>query len=150
MMGLHFSFCFCISPFPFSFVYLYTEVFRKEEWSLIKQTVLCCLLKQDLKDFLVLCGSVGIFKTLSVPVSPANGSPVIVAVVTVAQMCPTLWNPADCSLPGASVYGFPRQEYWSGFLFPPPGNLADLGIKPASPASAGRFFPAEPPGKPHL
>ena len=26
--------------------------------------------------------------------------------------------------------GFPRQEYWSGFLFPPPGDLPDLGIKP--------------------
>ena len=32
------------------------------------------------------------------------------------------------------------------------GNLPDLGIEPvslASPALAGRFFTAEPPGKPH-
>ena len=25
---------------------------------------------------------------------------------------------------------FPRQEYWSGLLFPPPGDLPDPGIKP--------------------
>ena len=30
--------------------------------------------------------------------------------------------------------GFSRQEYWSGLLFPSPGNLPDLGIKPGSPA----------------
>ena len=28
--------------------------------------------------------------------------------------------------------GFPRQEYWSGLPFPPPGDLPDLGIKTAS------------------
>ena len=28
--------------------------------------------------------------------------------------------------------GFPRQEYWSGLPFPPPGDLADPGIEPAS------------------
>ena len=31
--------------------------------------------------------------------------------------------------------GFPRQEYWSGFSFPPPGDLPDPGIKPKSPVS---------------
>ena len=30
--------------------------------------------------------------------------------------------------------GFSRQEYWSGLPFPPPGDLPDSGIKPASPA----------------
>ena len=28
--------------------------------------------------------------------------------------------------------GFPRQEYWSGLPFPPPGDLSDLGIEPMS------------------
>ena len=28
--------------------------------------------------------------------------------------------------------GFPRQEYWSGLPFPPPGDLLNPGIKPAS------------------
>ena len=29
---------------------------------------------------------------------------------------------------------FPRQEYWSGVPFPPPGDLPDPGIEPTSPA----------------
>ena len=47
--------------------------------------------------------------------------------------------------------GFSRQEYWSGLPFPPPRNLPDPGIKPASlasPAWAGGFYTAEPVGKP--
>ena len=46
--------------------------------------------------------------------------------------------------------GFSRQEYWSGLLFPFPGDLPDPGIKPASPAAsalAGGIFTTEPPGK---
>ena len=35
---------------------------------------------------------------------------------------------------------FSRQEYWSGLLFPSPGDLPDPGNKRASPALAGRFF----------
>ena len=46
------------------------------------------------------------------------------------------------------LMGFPRQEYWSGFPFPSPGDLSDLGIEPSSPALADRFFTAEPPRKP--
>jgi len=47
--------------------------------------------------------------------------------------------------------GFSRQEYWSGLPFPPPRDLPDPGIKPASlasPAWAGGFYTAEPAGKP--
>ena len=29
--------------------------------------------------------------------------------------------------------GFSRQEYWCGLPFPPPGDIPDPGIKPASP-----------------
>ena len=39
--------------------------------------------------------------------------------------------------------GFSRQEYWSGWLCPPPGDLPDPGIKPTSlksPALADVFF----------
>ena len=32
----------------------------------------------------------------------------------VAQSCPTLSNPMDCSLPGPQSMGLSRQEYWSG------------------------------------
>ena len=43
---------------------------------------------------------------------------------------------------------FSRQEYRSGWPFPPPGDLSDLGIEPMSPALAGRYFTTELPGKP--
>ena len=36
----------------------------------------------------------------------------------VAQSCPTLRDPMDCSLPGSSVYGLSRQDYWSGVPLP--------------------------------
>ena len=42
--------------------------------------------------------------------------------------------------------GFPRQEYWSGLPIPSPGDLPHPGIKLVSPALAGGFFTAEPPG----
>ena len=38
---------------------------------------------------------------------------------------------------------FSRQEYWGGLLFPPQGDLPDLGTEPTSlvsPALADRFF----------
>ena len=38
----------------------------------------------------------------------------------VTQSYPTLSNPMDCSLPGSSVHGFSRQEYWSGVPLPSP------------------------------
>ena len=44
--------------------------------------------------------------------------------------------------------GSPRQEYWSGLPFPPPGDLPDPRIKFTSPPLTGRFFTTEPPGKP--
>ena len=46
--------------------------------------------------------------------------------------------------------GFPRQEYWSGLPFPPPGDLPDSGVEPRSLTSlalAGGFFTTVPPGK---
>ena len=43
--------------------------------------------------------------------------------------------------------GFSRQEYWSGLLFPSPGDLPDPGIKPRSPALQADALPSEPPGK---
>ena len=40
----------------------------------------------------------------------------------VAQSCPTLSDPMDCSPSGSSVHGFSRQEYWSGVPLPSPTN----------------------------
>ena len=38
----------------------------------------------------------------------------------VIQSCPTLSDPMDCSLPGSSIHGFSRHEYWSGVPLPSP------------------------------
>ena len=38
----------------------------------------------------------------------------------VAQSCPTRSSPMDCSLPGSSIHGISRQEYWSGVPLPSP------------------------------
>ena len=53
---------------------------------------------------------------------------------SVAQSCPTLWNP--CSPIGSSVHGISQTRiYWSGLPFPPPGDLPNPGIESASPVS---------------
>ena len=56
-----------------------------------------------------------------------------------------LWNHMDWNLPGSSVQGFSRQEYWSGSPCPPPGDLPDQGTYIS--CTADRFFTTEPPGK---
>jgi len=43
---------------------------------------------------------------------------------------------------------FSRQEYWSGLLFLPPGDLPDPGIRPGSAALQADSLPSELPGKP--
>ena len=52
----------------------------------------------------------------------------------------------DRSLPGSSVQGISRQEYWSELPFPPPGDLPDPGIEPQAPALQADSLPWEPPG----
>ena len=47
--------------------------------------------------------------------------------------------------------GFPGQERWRGLPFPPPGDIPDPGIKPASavsPALQAGSVPLEPLGAP--
>ena len=44
--------------------------------------------------------------------------------------------------------GFPRQEYSSGFPFPPPGALPNLGTEPTSPAWQADSFPLSHQGSP--
>ena len=44
--------------------------------------------------------------------------------------------------------GFPRQEYWSGLLFPTPRDLPNPGIELKSPVWTGRFSTTEPSRKP--
>ena len=56
------------------------------------------------------------------------------------QLFDTLWTIAHQA---PLSMGFSRQEYWTEFPCPPPGDFPNPGIKPASltsPALAGRFF----------
>ena len=58
------------------------------------------------------------------------------------QLCLTLCDPVNCSRQVPLSTGFSRQEHWSGLPCPPPGDLPDPGIEPASsmsPALAGSF-----------
>ena len=43
--------------------------------------------------------------------------------------------------------GFSRQGYWSGLLFPSPGDLPNPGIEPGSPALQADSLPTELQGK---
>ena len=53
----------------------------------------------------------------------------------VTKLCLTFATPWMVARQAPLSMGFPRQEYWNGFPFPPPGNLPDAGIKPTSPVS---------------
>ena len=70
--------------------------------------------------------------------------------VLVAQLCLTLCDPVDCSLPGSSVHGMnsPGQEYWSWLPFPSQGDLPEPGIELGSPALQADSLPSKQPGKP--
>ena len=52
----------------------------------------------------------------------------------VAQSCPTLCDPMDCSLPASSVHGIFQARILEWLPFPSPGDLPDPGIEPGSPA----------------
>ena len=57
----------------------------------------------------------------------------------------------DRSLSGSLSWGFSRQEYCSGLLFPPPGILPGPGIAPesfASPVLQVYSLLVSPPGSP--
>ena len=51
----------------------------------------------------------------------------------VAQSCPTLCNPMDCSLPGSSVHGIFQARILEWVAISSPGDLPDPGIEPRSP-----------------
>ena len=76
--------------------------------------------------------------------APPQGAAVVQSVSHVRLFC----NPTDCSLPGSSVHGIFRKEYWSGLPFPCPGDLPNPGIELTSAALAGCFFTTELPQKP--
>ena len=75
----------------------------------------------------------------------------MVLCVCVAQLCPALFDPMDCSLPGSSVHAifqakilqwvvifYSRESPWPGIKL----------MSPVFPALSGGFFTTVPPGKP--
>ena len=70
--------------------------------------------------------------------------------VLVTRSCPALLqlHGLDVAHQAPLSKGFSRQEYWSGLPFPAPGDPPRPETEPTSPALPGRFFTAEPPGKP--
>ena len=69
----------------------------------------------------------------------------------VAQSCPTLHDPMDCSPPGSSDNGdSPGKNTGVGCHALPPGERPNPGIKPGSPALQVDFLPAEILGKPRF
>ena len=85
-------------------------------------------------------------------VSPSSSSAILapsfpICFYLVAKSCPLFATPWSVVCQPPLSMGFSRQEYWSGLPFPPPGDLPNPEIKPASPVSAGRFFDPEPLGK---
>ena len=68
-------------------------------------------------------------------------------VCLVSQLCLGLCDLLDCSQAPLSKE-FPRREYWSGFPFPPPGDLPHPRIQPMPPVSpelTGGFFTTKMP-----
>ena len=51
---------------------------------------------------------------------------------SLVRLFATLWTVAHQA---SLSMGFSRQEYWSGLPCPPPGDLTDPGIEPASPVA---------------
>ena len=65
----------------------------------------------------------------------------------VAQSCPTLCNPVDCSPSGSSVHGDTPGKN-TRVSCPPPGDLPNPRIESRSLALQVDFLLSEPPGKP--
>ena len=72
-----------------------------------------------------------------------NRIPIICFVVLHACMCSCMcvlscvWlfaTPGMAAHQAPLFMGFPRQAYWRGLPFPPPGDLSDPGMEPTSPA----------------
>ena len=71
-----------------------------------------------------------------------------VGVLSRSVMSHSLW-PMDCIPQAPLSMGFAQQEYWSGFLFPPPWNFPDPGMEPASPAVHVDSLPLSHQGSPY-
>ena len=61
----------------------------------------------------------------------------------VGKLCLTFATPWTVACQAPLSMGFSRQEYWSEWPFPSPGDLPNPGIKPRSPALQADSLPTE-------
>ena len=66
----------------------------------------------------------------------------------VTQLCPTLCDPMDYSLPGSSVHGISQARILQRVAIFFSRDLPNPGIKPGSPELQADSLPSEPLGKP--
>ena len=66
-------------------------------------------------------------------------------LVLLAQSCPTLCDPTDCSLPGSSVHGILQARILEWVAIPFSRGYSYPGLKPRSPALKADSLPSEPP-----
>ena len=68
---------------------------------------------------------------------------------SVGKLCLTLCDPMDCSPPGSSVHGIFQARILEWVAISSSRGSSQPRDPTPSPALAGRFFTAEPPGKPY-
>ena len=71
----------------------------------------------------------------------------IAAVVSPLHPVQLFCNLMNDSPPGFSIHGNSQARILEWVAISSPGDLPNPGIKPVSPALAGRFVTTEPPGK---
>ena len=74
--------------------------------------------------------------------------------VLVIQLCSTLCNPMDCSLPGSTIHGILQARILKWVTVPFPGDLPDPGSSLGSPhchwgCFTCQFYYLSPQGNPH-
>ena len=82
----------------------------------------------------------------SVPYGDLQFWKVIYAVLSL-RACLTLWDLWTVACQASLSMGFSRQEYWTGLLCPPPGDLPNPGTEPISLVSSAlqaSSLPTEP------
>ena len=103
---------------------------------------------------IVECWVASLVSTHQIPVATTHHQTVTIKNVTrvCVQSCLILCDPTNSCVHQAPLsMETSRQEYCSGLLFSPPGDLSNTGIEPTSlvsPALAGGFFITAPPGEP--
>ena len=66
-----------------------------------------------------------------------------------AQLSLTLCNPWTVAHKAPLSMELSREEHWSGFPFPSPGDLPNPGTEPRSPTMQADSLPFELPGEAH-